>query len=165
MGLRCLGGVHNTLRRNIAHKPSWWFGSSPSAEQSCGTMRTQISSVVCTNRCPWRAAASTPIGCRPARQLARRGAHHRPSRCPCRIASSCRLARSRRPQAEIGVVRRGCIGCERAGAFEERLRDDESDIAANRRQMQQAASASSTDRRAHAVTRRSSSPRSEGHPR
>ncbi|QQO12473.1 conjugal transfer protein TraG [Bradyrhizobium diazoefficiens] len=38
-------------------------------------------------------------------------------------------------------------------AIEERLLDDESDVAADRRQMQQAANASSTVRRAHAVTR------------
>lgn len=38
-------------------------------------------------------------------------------------------------------------------AFEERLLDDESDVAADRSQMQQAASASSSVRRAHAVTR------------
>lgn len=38
-------------------------------------------------------------------------------------------------------------------AFEERLLDDESDVAADRSQMQQAANASSTVRRAHAVTR------------
>ncbi|NOJ41070.1 conjugal transfer protein TraG [Bradyrhizobium australiense] len=38
-------------------------------------------------------------------------------------------------------------------AFEERLLDDEADIAADRSQMQQAASASSNVRRAHAVTR------------
>ncbi|WP_375304430.1 conjugal transfer protein TraG [Bradyrhizobium sp. A11] len=38
-------------------------------------------------------------------------------------------------------------------AFEERLLDDETDVAADRSQMQQAASASSTVRRAHAVTR------------
>lgn len=37
--------------------------------------------------------------------------------------------------------------------FEERLLDDESDVAADRSQMQQAANASSTVRRAHAVTR------------
>lgn len=37
--------------------------------------------------------------------------------------------------------------------FEERLLDDESDVAADRSQMQQAAGASSTVRRAHAVTR------------
>lgn len=40
-----------------------------------------------------------------------------------------------------------------ARAFEERLLDDESDVAADRSQMQQAASASGTVRRAHAVTR------------
>lgn len=38
-------------------------------------------------------------------------------------------------------------------AFEERLLDDETDVAADRSQMQQAASASSTVRRAHAITR------------
>lgn len=38
-------------------------------------------------------------------------------------------------------------------AFEERLLDDETDVAADRNQMQQAASASSTVRRAHAATR------------
>ncbi|MBR0902025.1 conjugal transfer protein TraG [Bradyrhizobium liaoningense] len=38
-------------------------------------------------------------------------------------------------------------------AFEERLLDDESDVAADRSQMQQAASASNTVHRAHAVTR------------
>jgi len=38
-------------------------------------------------------------------------------------------------------------------ALEERLLDDESDVAADRSQMQQAANASSTVRRAHAVTR------------
>ncbi|MHC4053297.1 hypothetical protein [Bradyrhizobium sp. 25ACV] len=38
-------------------------------------------------------------------------------------------------------------------AFEERLLDDESDVASERSQMQQAAGASSTVRRAHAVTR------------
>jgi type IV secretion system protein VirD4 len=38
-------------------------------------------------------------------------------------------------------------------AFEERLLDDETDVAADRSQMQQAASASSTVRRAHAVAR------------
>ncbi|MFK4539829.1 type IV secretion system protein VirD4 [Bradyrhizobium ottawaense] len=38
-------------------------------------------------------------------------------------------------------------------AFEERLLDDETDVAADRSQMQQAASASSSVRRAHAVTR------------
>ncbi|MCJ9702950.1 conjugal transfer protein TraG [Bradyrhizobium sp. SHOUNA76] len=38
-------------------------------------------------------------------------------------------------------------------AFEERLLDDESDVAADRNQMQKAASASSAVRRAHAVTR------------
>jgi type IV secretion system protein VirD4 len=38
-------------------------------------------------------------------------------------------------------------------AFEERLLDDETDVAADRSQMQQAANSSSTVRRAHAVTR------------
>lgn len=38
-------------------------------------------------------------------------------------------------------------------AFEERLLDDESDVAADRSQMQRAANASSAVRRAHAVTR------------
>jgi type IV secretion system protein VirD4 len=40
-----------------------------------------------------------------------------------------------------------------ARAIEERLLDDESDVAADRNQMQQAAGASSAVRRAHAVTR------------
>ncbi|MCP3407622.1 conjugal transfer protein TraG [Bradyrhizobium sp. CCGB01] len=44
-------------------------------------------------------------------------------------------------------------GVKEPRAIEDRLLDDESDVAADRSQMQQAASASSTVRRAHAVTR------------
>lgn len=114
-------------------------------------MRTQISSVVCTNRSPWRAATSTPIS------RTTIGA----ARCaPPTFALPLPYRKLMQTGGEQGGLKQKLALFDEAasalnepGAFEERLRDDESDVAADRRQMQQAASASSTDRRAHAVTR------------